>query len=110
MRRREIHPVAARTLPTLAAALIFIVTASAGATEPFAGGPPAGARPARGAPAGRIRPGFIVTEEERIFWSSRPVKRPPIPNVTHANLVRSPIDAFLLQQLENKGLSFAAEA
>ncbi len=44
------------------------------------------------------------------WWSLRPVRRPPVPAVRDRALVRTPIDAFLLAKLEDKGLSFAPEA
>ncbi len=51
------------------------------------------------------------TEEERSYWAFQPVRRPPLPAVQHADLVRSPIDAFLLQKLEEQSRSaFAPEA
>ncbi len=43
-----------------------------------------------------------------MHWSFRPVKRAPVPDVRHNELVRNPIDAFLLARLEEKGLSFSA--
>jgi hypothetical protein len=52
----------------------------------------------------------LVTEEARKFWSFQPPQRPPVPTVAHVDRVRNPIDAFLLQKLEAKGLSFSAES
>ncbi len=54
--------------------------------------------------------GDIVTEEDRQHWSFQPIDAPSIPVVKHPELVRSPIDAFLLAKLEEKGLSFSPEA
>src|SRR5688572_9347064 len=55
-------------------------------------------------------PDPLVTDEDRRFWSFRPpVDRVP-PRVQSAALVRNPIDAFLLEKLEAKGLSFSPEA
>jgi hypothetical protein len=51
-----------------------------------------------------------VTAEDRKFWSFQPPVRPPLPVVQQAERVRSPIDAFLLQKLEAKSLSFADDA
>ncbi len=48
--------------------------------------------------------------EEQTHWSFRPVKRASVPEVRHKELVRNPIDAFLLARLEEKGLSFSAPA
>jgi mono/diheme cytochrome c family protein len=68
-----------------------------------------GAATARPEPA-QLAPGAVVTEEERTFWSFRPIVRPDPPRVRDQSLVHSPIDAFLLSRLEAQGLSFAPEA
>ncbi len=52
----------------------------------------------------------LVSDKDRSFWSFQPPKAADPPAVQHANLVRNPIDAFLLSQLEAKGLSFSPEA
>lgn len=52
----------------------------------------------------------FITEEERGFWSFRPVKRPPVPAVKTTDRVRNEIDAFLLARLESEGLSYSPEA
>src|SRR5207245_332414 len=54
--------------------------------------------------------GFHITAKEQAFWSFQPIRRPPAPRVRAQQLVRTPIDAFLLAKLEEKGLSFSAEA
>ena len=51
-----------------------------------------------------------VTAEDRQFWSFQPPVRPPLPVVRQAERLRTPIDAFLLQKLEAKSLSFAGDA
>lgn len=50
-----------------------------------------------------------VTDEDRKFWSFQSPKRPDIPKVNHAELVRNPVDAFLLAKLEARGLTYSAE-
>ncbi len=55
-------------------------------------------------------PAVVVTEKDRLFWSFQPPIRPAVPTVQHSSSVRNPIDAFLLQQLEKKGLTYAPEA
>ncbi|MBN8628350.1 MAG: DUF1549 domain-containing protein [Planctomycetes bacterium] len=50
------------------------------------------------------------TEEERAFWSLQPVRAVSPPSVKQANVVRTPIDAFLLAELERKSLQFSPEA
>ncbi len=51
-----------------------------------------------------------VSQEDRDFWSFRPPQRPEVPKVSQQELVRNPIDAFLLRQLESKDLGFSPEA
>ena len=68
-----------------------------------------GAHTVREEPAS-LRPGQLVSDEERNHWSYRPICRPPVPKVQHPELVHSPIDAFLLEALEAKGLSFGPPA
>jgi len=43
-------------------------------------------------------------------WSFRRIVRPAVPHVTHAGLVRTPVDAFILKSLEQKGLSLGIPA
>lgn len=52
----------------------------------------------------------LVSDEDRKFWSFQPPKRPAVPKVQSQESVRTPVDAFLLQKLEAKGLSFSAAA
>lgn len=54
--------------------------------------------------------GQLVTDADRQWWAFQPPKRPDIPKVENRQLVRTPIDAFLLARLEAKGLSFSREA
>ena len=69
-----------------------------------------GAATARPEPASPRRPAWNSTDEERAFWSFQPIRRPEPPRVEQRSLVRTPIDAFLLERLETKGLGFAPEA
>ncbi len=55
-------------------------------------------------------PGPLLTAEERGFWSFQPILRPPVPSFSAADRVRTPIDAFLLARLRDKGLDFAPDA
>src|SRR3954467_10750121 len=48
-----------------------------------------------------------VTDSDRKFWSFRKPVRPEIPKTKQAGSVRTPIDAFLLAKLEEKGLGFS---
>ncbi len=69
---------------------------------------------AEGAKTARPEPetidGPIITQEERAFWSFQPIRRPAVPAVKQPELVKSPVDAFLLEKLAAKGLSFSPEA
>ncbi len=47
---------------------------------------------------------------DRDHWAFVPPERPEVPRVEHDSLVSNPIDAFLLRQLERKGLAYAEEA
>jgi len=57
----------------------------------------------------RAAPGQSL-EEARSHWSYQPIKVPDPPKVPAANQVQSPIDAFLLAKLQEKGLTFAPPA
>ena len=72
---------------------------------------------ALGAPPSNIQPDVadgkpdpLVSDKDRQWWSFQPPKRPAVPQVKQTGRVRNPIDAFLLAKLEEKGLSFSAEA
>jgi hypothetical protein len=61
----------------------------------------------------------LVTDKDREFWAFRPPKLPPVPTCTTGTVelrsttvpvVRNPIDAFILQKLEAKGLNLSPEA
>ncbi|MBS0209573.1 MAG: PSD1 domain-containing protein [Planctomycetes bacterium] len=51
-----------------------------------------------------------ITDEERQHWSFQPVKRPEVPKVKHGDLVRTPVDAFLLAKLEEQGVAYSPTA
>jgi len=67
-----------------------------------------GAKTARPEPADVAE--SLITAEDREFWSFRPVQRPRVPQVRHQKAVATPIDAFLLERLEQAGAKFAAPA
>ena len=70
-----------------------------------------GARPAPNEViAARDTDDSAVTDEDRQFWSFRPLTRPEAPEIARADLVRNPIDAFLLRKLDAKQLMFSEEA
>ena len=73
---------------------------------------------AQGAKTARVEPETVPTdshwtEEERTHWAFQLVVKPPVPTVVRPELVASPVDAFLLQQLAAVGWDqrrFAAPA
>ncbi len=72
---------------------------------------------AAGAPESAIQPDVagngpdpLVSEKDKQFWAFQPPQPVTVPKVRHADKVRNPIDAFLLEKLEAKGLSFSPEA
>ncbi len=50
------------------------------------------------------------TEVELTHWSFQPIVRPAIAKAQRTDLIRTPVDAFLLTALEAKQLSFSPEA
>jgi hypothetical protein len=52
----------------------------------------------------------VWTEAQRRHWSFLPPRRPAVPSVHRASWVRTPIDAFIIHDVENLGLEPAAEA
>lgn len=55
-------------------------------------------------------PDPLVSDKERDFWSFRPPKSVTPPTVRHSEQIRNPIDAFILEKLEGKGLTLSPEA
>jgi hypothetical protein len=55
-------------------------------------------------------PDPLVKDQDREFWSFHSPQPFPIPAVRNQQMVRTPIDAFLLEKLEAKGLSFSPTA
>lgn len=69
---------------------------------------------AQGAATARAEPesldgGDYITEEERNFWSFQPIGRPAVPKLA-ASEGGNPIDAFIVQRLEQDGLSLSSTA
>ena len=72
---------------------------------------------ADGAPEVDIKPDVataepdpLVSDKDRQFWSFQTPRAAKVPKVVHADRIRNPVDAFLLQKLEQKGLTFSPEA
>lgn len=49
------------------------------------------------------------TEQEKAYWSFQPIGRPAAPQVRDKDWVRTPVDAFILSRLEERGLRPAPE-
>ena len=54
--------------------------------------------------------GFYITNQERQFWSFKPVVRPSLPEVKDQTRAANEIDLFLLEKLESADLSFSDQA
>jgi hypothetical protein len=66
---------------------------------------------ARAVDANRVPlPVSAVRDQDRAFWSFRPLARPDVPPAGDTTRVRTPLDAFLLAKLEPKGLTFSPDA
>ncbi|WP_397571458.1 PSD1 and planctomycete cytochrome C domain-containing protein [Schlesneria sp. T3-172] len=57
----------------------------------------------------KLDPGIGITSEERSYWAFQPLQRPEVPPVKGGDLVRTPIDAFILAKLEEQDLSINPE-
>jgi hypothetical protein len=51
-----------------------------------------------------------VTSSDREHWAYMPVQDPPIPEVTGRSWCRTPVDRFILAELEERGLTSLPEA
>ena len=49
-------------------------------------------------------PEYVITAEQRAFWSFQPVRDPALPAVKDKKWSQSPIDQFVLAKLESSGL------
>ena len=61
-------------------------------------------------PAGRTLSVPSLQEKAKTHWAFRPVKRPAVPRVQNQDLVRNPVDAFVLKRLEARGLRLSPTA
>lgn len=59
---------------------------------------------------GTRKHGSAFSDAEWKFWAFQPVKKTAVPAVKNAGWVKSPIDAFILRKLEEKGLEPAPKA
>ena len=51
-----------------------------------------------------------ISEQDRQFWSFQPPGEVPVPVVQQAERVHNPVDAFILEKLEENGLRLSPEA
>ncbi len=61
-------------------------------------------------PGGELVKAAGFTPEQKAFWAFQPVRDPPVPGVKRTDWAGSPLDAFILAKLEEKGLSPAQRA
>ncbi len=60
--------------------------------------------------SGAPRPTGMSLEAGREFWSLKPISAPAVPAVARPDWVRTPVDAFVLRQLADHGLTPAPPA
>jgi len=70
---------------------------------------------AQGAKAAKAEPeslpaGPYITDDDRQFWSFKPIAHPAVPKLENDSRVRTPIDAFILAKLRMQKLDFAPDA
>ncbi|MCA9128716.1 MAG: PSD1 domain-containing protein, partial [Planctomycetales bacterium] len=51
-----------------------------------------------------------VNDQNKLFWSFRPVSKPPVPEVSRAEWLNNEIDAFVLHKLEERQLQPSSPA
>jgi hypothetical protein len=72
---------------------------------------------AQGAPEREVQPDVagtepdpLVSDQDRRFWAFQPPRPAEVPAVQHKDRIRNPIDGFVLEKLEAKGLTLSPEA
>ncbi|MFO1501877.1 MAG: DUF1549 domain-containing protein [Verrucomicrobiota bacterium] len=55
--------------------------------------------------SGSAKRTFAITESDRAYWAFQPVRKPALPAVQNKAWIENGIDAFVLAQLEAKGLT-----
>ncbi len=53
---------------------------------------------------------YVISEEQRRFWSFQPIRETVVPAVKDTAWLKKPLDAFILQRLEATGLKSVAPA
>ncbi len=66
--------------------------------------------PTQRAEPDKLPPGIDITPEERAYWFFQPIRPVEPPRFGAADRVRTPVDAFVLARLREKGLSFNPDA
>jgi Protein of unknown function (DUF1549)/Protein of unknown function (DUF1553)/Planctomycete cytochrome C len=62
-------------------------------------------KPTAPATATASAPGYVIKPEQRAFWSLQPLRKPPVPAVSHESWPKTDIDRFVLARLEKDGLA-----
>ena len=57
-----------------------------------------------------LAPGPIISDEDREYWAFQPIQKPSVPKNVDAQKMRTPVDAFVLAKMSEKGLTMAPEA
>jgi mono/diheme cytochrome c family protein len=65
----------------------------------------AAATPRPAATTAPAAPGYVIKPEQRAFWSFQPLKKPPVPAVSHATWAKTDLDRFVLARLDKEGLT-----
>jgi cytochrome c553 len=60
---------------------------------------------ASAAKPGAAAPAYVITPEQRAFWSFQPIHVAPVPAVSHALWPKTDIDRYVLARLERAGLA-----
>lgn len=55
-------------------------------------------------------PDPLVSDEDRLFWSFQPPRKPPVPTVAGNGTSERPVDVFLARKLREHELDFSPEA
>ncbi|MSR59886.1 MAG: DUF1549 domain-containing protein [Planctomycetaceae bacterium] len=88
--------------------LLFVALAGLFVVVLFAVEP--ASRAAQGDEASSKPPSDHVSENDRQFWSFQKIARPGVPLAAAASRVRTPVDAFIVSQLEAQALSLSPDA
>ncbi len=68
-----------------------------------------GAKTAKAEPLA-LAPGPMISDDDREYWAFQSIKRPAVPSDVDFKKVRTPVDAFVLAMMSEKGLPMAPEA